>query len=237
MLQEFKIFDKSLKVLGNEKLLINTINAYSYNMSQKDPLFKQSLLESDVLIPDGISVVWAMKLLTGLQLKKIAGAELFFYEMQRVEKIKGKCFFLGSSQETLNKINHKVRIEFPNVEVQMYSPPFKLVFSESENAVMIEKVNAFTPDVLFVGMTAPKQEKWAYTNFKELEVGHVCSIGAVFDFYAGTVKRAPDWLINLGLEWLFRLIKEPKRMWKRYLIGNTEFLYAILKEKLTNQKV
>jgi len=96
---------------------------------------------------------------------------------------------------------------------------------------MIKAVNDFKPDVLFVGMTAPKQEKWAYAHFDELAVGHVCCIGAVFDFYAGTVNRAPKWMISIGMEWLYRLISEPGRMWKRYLIGNTKFIWAVFREK------
>ncbi|MFA6912412.1 MAG: WecB/TagA/CpsF family glycosyltransferase, partial [Proteiniphilum sp.] len=92
-------------------------------------------------------------------------------------------------------------------------------------------VNKVEPDVLFVGMTAPKQEKWTYEYFDQLRAGHICCIGAVFDFYAGTVKRAPKWMIQIGLEWFYRLIREPRRMWRRYLIGNTLFVIGILKEK------
>ena len=96
---------------------------------------------------------------------------------------------------------------------------------------MIEAVNAVSPDVLFVGMTAPKQEKWVYMNIDKLQVGHVCSIGAVFDFYAGTIKRAPNWMIRIGLEWFYRFIKEPRRMWRRYLLGNIIFIWLIFREK------
>ena len=100
---------------------------------------------------------------------------------------------------------------------------------------MIAKVNASNPDVLFIGMTAPKQEKWAYKHYDKLKIeAHIGSIGAVFDFYAGKVNRAPKWMIKIGLEWLYRLLKEPKRMWKRYVLGNTQFIYAILREKLSN---
>ena len=143
----------------------------------------------------------------------------------------GKVFFLGSTEETLAKILERAAKEYPNVEVGTYSPPYKPEFSEKDNAAMIAAVNAFKPDVLFVGMTAPKQEKWAYKNFEQLEVGHVCCIGAVFDFYAGTINRAPQWMLRLGLEWFYRLVKEPKRMWRRYLIGNTKFIYYVLREK------
>jgi len=231
MLKEFTIFDQSLEVLEHKKLLINTINAYSYNVSKKDALFKEALLNSDILIPDGIGVVWAVNFLFGKKVQKIAGADLFYYEMKRLEKLKGKCFFFGSSEDTLAKIKEKAKIEFPNVQIAVYSPPYKPSFTEAENEAMVQKINNFAPDVLFVGMTAPKQEKWAYTHFKHLMTGHVCSIGAVFDFYAGKVERAPMWMINLGLEWLYRLLKEPKRLWRRYIIGNTKFLMYMFQEK------
>ena len=97
---------------------------------------------------------------------------------------------------------------------------------------MVEQVNDKIPDVLFVGMTAPKQEKWAYQNFDKLNVGHICCIGAVFDFYAGTSKRAPKWMIEIGLEWFYRLLSNPRRMWRRYLIGNVQFIATIIREKV-----
>jgi N-acetylglucosaminyldiphosphoundecaprenol N-acetyl-beta-D-mannosaminyltransferase len=231
MLKEYTIFDKSLEELPNEKMIINTINAYSYIMTKKDDVFKKALLHGDVLIPDGIGVVWAVKFLFGKKVQKIAGADLFYYEMKRLQESKGSCFFLGSSDDTLLKMKTKAKEEFPNVTVNVYSPPYKAVFSKEDNATMIANVNEHSPDVLFVGMTAPKQEKWAYTHFKHLKTGHVCSIGAVFDFYAGKVERAPSWMINLGLEWLYRLLKEPKRLWRRYIIGNTKFLLFVFKEK------
>ncbi len=234
MLKEFTIFDQPLEVLPDKKVLINTINAYSYVMTKTDVIFKEALLKGEVLIPDGISVVWAVKFLFGKSIKKIAGADLFYYEMNRLNKIGGKCFFLGSSQDTLGKMVAKANQEFPNVKIAVFSPPYKPVFSEAENAEMIDRVNAFRPDVLFVGMTAPKQEKWAYTHYDKLLINaHIGSIGAVFDFYAGKINRAPQWMINIGVEWFYRLCKEPKRLWKRYIIGNTQFLFLVLKEKIS----
>ena len=231
MLTRFQIFAKELDTLTDEKTLISTINAHSFNVSQKDELFKKALQNSDVLIPDGISIVWAIRFLTGKKIKKIAGADLFFFEMRRLEKKGGICFFLGSTDETLSRIIMRSKREYPNVQIRTYSPPYKSEFSSEENIKMIEEINAVKPDVLFVGMTAPKQEKWAYTHFDKLKTKHVCSIGAVFDFYAGTVTRAPNWMIRMGLEWFYRLVKEPKRMWRRYLIGNTIFVLQILREK------
>jgi N-acetylglucosaminyldiphosphoundecaprenol N-acetyl-beta-D-mannosaminyltransferase len=232
MLQNYTLFNLPLQTINKPKVLISTLNAHSFNTVQNDAIFEHALQNSDILLPDGISVVWAMRLLTGEKLQKIAGADLFFYEMERVNAISGKCFFLGSSESTLELIRKRASIEYPNVKVFTYSPPYKTEFTVEESTQMIDLVNGIQPDVLFVGMTAPKQEKWAYQFYGQLKAGHVCCIGAVFDFYAGTVTRAPNWMILVGMEWSYRLIKEPKRMWRRYLIGNAKFIGYILKEKI-----
>lgn len=227
------LFDKSLEEIPDVKLLINTINAHSYNTAQGDSLFSEAILNSDILLPDGVGIVFAAKLIKGKSLKKIAGADLFFYEMNKLNRQGGKCFFLGSDDASLQIIKERAKYEYPNVNVSAFSPNFKPAFSEEENKEMIDEINKCKPDVLFIGMTAPKQEKWAYEHFEKLEVGHVCCIGAVFDFYSMRVKRAPQSFIDLGLEWFFRLIKEPRRMWHRYLVGNPKFLFYVIKEKFS----
>jgi len=130
------------------------------------------------------------------------------------------------------KIKERVLIDFPNIRVGTFSPPFKKEFSQTDNEKMVEIVNAFKPHVLFVGMTAPKQEKWAYAHKQQLDTKIICTIGAVFDFYAGTVKRPSPFWINLRLEWFIRLLKEPKRMWQRYLYYGPVFIRYILEQKI-----
>ena len=230
------LYNKSFKDLSVGKLIINTLNAYSYNLAQKDPLFEKALTNSDILLPDGISIVMAAKWIKGETLYKIAGIDLFFFEMERLQASGGKGFFLGSTRDVLTKIQERSLKEYPGARIKTFSPPFTPEFSEEENTLIVNQINEFHPDVLFIGMTAPKQEKWAFQQFSKLQVGHVCCIGAVFDFYAGTIKRAPKWMICLGLEWLYRLIKEPRRMWRRYLIGNVKFLWLILNEKFLAYK-
>lgn len=233
MLHTYTLFKESLDDINHHsKQLISTLNAHSFNIVRKDVDFNAALKGSNILLPDGIGIVWAIKLLTGLSMKKIAGEDLFHYQMNKLNISGGKCFFLGSTNETLQKISERAAIDYPNVSVFNYSPPYRNTFTEEENRIMVEQVNEKVPDVLFVGMTAPKQEKWAFKNFGKLNVGHVCCIGAVFDFYAGTTKRAPKWMINIGLEWLYRLMSDPKRMWRRYLIGNVKFVITVMKEKL-----
>lgn len=226
-------FKQDLALLPDEKLLINTINAHSYNTAQKDRFFAEALTEGDVLIPDGASIVMALKWLRGEKMERIAGADLFAFEMNKLNQRGGTCFFLGSSEKVLELIKQRSLCDYPNIKVVTYSPPYKSEFSEEENRAMIQAVNDVKPDLLWIGMTAPKQEKWAYSHLSELNVDcHIGTVGAVFDFYAGTVKRAPAWWQKHGLEWLYRLLKEPRRMWRRYIIGNTLFIWNVIGEKL-----
>ena len=275
---------KNLNILGSKaelaalpegKLLINTINAHSYNTARKDELFAEALTNGDVLIPDGVSIVKACRWIKAKSLPKerIAGWDLFEFEMNKLEecgmknssldnsqsasadnaklKIQNSCsgkrlyepsakfrerpltvMFMGSSQKVLDLIVKRTAEVYPHLKIVTYSPPYKPELSEEDNKAIVEAINAADPDLLWIGMTAPKQEKWTYSHWNELNIHcHVGTIGAVFDFFAGTVERAPMWWQRHGLEWLYRLLKEPKRMWRRYIIGNTLFLWNMLKEK------
>lgn len=224
-----------LQQLPEGKVLINTVNAHSFNTAQKDSLFADALMKGDALIPDGISIVKACGWLKAKSQPKerIAGWDLFFYEMDKLNKKGGKCFFMGSSENVLSMIRIRVATDYPGIRVETYSPPYKSEFTKEDNEAIIAAINQYDPDLLWIGMTAPKQEKWVYTHWDELDIHcHVGTIGAVFDFFAGKVERAPIWWQEHGLEWAYRLLKEPKRMWRRYIIGNSLFLWNILKEKI-----
>ena len=233
---------KTLTILGSKaelaslpegKLLINTINAHSFNTAKKDKLFAEALTNGDVLIPDGVSIVKACKWIKAKSQPKerIAGWDLFQFEMSKLEKKGGTVMFMGSSQKVLVLIVKRAAKVYPHLKVVTYSPPYKPEFSDEDNTAIIEAINNANPDLLWIGMTAPKQEKWTYSHWKDLNIHcHVGTIGAVFDFFAGTVERAPIWWQEHGLEWLYRLLKEPKRMWRRYIIGNTLFLWNMTKE-------
>ncbi|UCG35506.1 MAG: WecB/TagA/CpsF family glycosyltransferase, partial [Candidatus Omnitrophota bacterium] len=139
-------------------------------------------------------------------------------------------YFLGSTSEVLEKIRKKMTERFPNIKIAgTYSPPYK-AYSDSENSSVVEEINKLQPTALWVGMTAPKQEKWIYSNIGKLDVPFIVGIGAVFDFFAGTKKRSPEWSIKIGVEWLPRLIREPKRMWKRTFVSFPVFMYYVAKQ-------
>lgn len=233
LVMDFPVFSAPLeKIDFNKKTLINTINQYSYVMSMKDPVFKEALMSSNVLLPDGVGMTIASRFLNGIKVTKIAGAELHQFLLEKLQHEGGTCFYLGSSEATLNKIRQHVKKEFSAVRVYTYSPPFKKEFSEEDNRAMIEAVNRVKPDVLFIGMTAPKQEKWAYQHYKDVDAQAICAVGAVFDFYAGTVKRPSQFWINMKMEWFIRLVNEPRRMWKRYLYYGPYFMYILLGKKI-----
>lgn len=225
---------EALTHIPKGKVLINTINAHSFNTAQNDDLFAEALKNGDYLIPDGASIIKACRWLKckSQPTERIAGWDLFEFEMGQLNERGGRCMFMGSSPKVLKLIVEKAKMMYPNIEVVTYSPPYKPEFTNEDNQAIINAINDANPDLLWIGMTAPKQEKWTYSHWNELNIHcHVGTIGAVFDFFAGTYQRAPHWWQEHSLEWLYRLIKEPRRMWRRYVIGNPLFLMNVRREK------
>lgn len=230
---DYKFFTGSLDELPFAgKTSISTLNQYSFCMAEKDPKFKQALQKSDVLLPDGIGIVAAVKFHTNQSIRKISGSRLHVHLLNKLNQRGGRCFYLGSSWQTLQKLQQRLALDHPAIKAGFYAPPFKTVFSEEDNELMVKAVNDFEPEVLFIGMTAPKQEKWMAEHQHQINTTVICAIGAVFDFYAGTVKRPNEIWINLGLEWLGRLLSEPLRLWKRYLYYGPVFVFLLIKYKL-----
>ena len=218
---------------GGKGKYIACSNPHSLVVAQSDPYFNKSLEDADILLPDGIGIVLAAKIL-GIDLKeRVAGSDFYMGLSEKADKNGGlNYFFLGSTEEVLEKITIRLSKEFPHINVcGILSPPFKSEFSEEDNLKMIEQINNAKPDVLWVGMTAPKQEKWIYQNKDKLNVPLMGAIGAVFDFYAGTVQRSPEWAIKMGLEWLPRLLREPRRLFRRNFISSPLFLLMVFKAR------
>lgn len=237
IIMNYKVFIDDLETIDLEtKKIINTINPHSYITAKSDKIFEKALRSSDLLIPDGSGIVLAAKQINKKSIKKIAGADLHKFLLSKMNERRGKVFYMGASQNTLDKIEECIKKEYSNIQVQSYSPPFKLEFSQEDNDIIVSKINKFQPDVLFIGMTAPKQEKWLYEHKEKLHFKVASSIGAVFDFYAKTVERPSQFWIDIHLEWLPRLLKEPKRLWKRNFVSTPLFLWDILLYKLNLTK-
>lgn len=217
------------------KFLIDTVNTHSFVLAQKDPDFAQALQDADALLPDGSYIVKACRWLKmkNAPQEKIAGTDLFLYEMDRLNRKGGTCLFMGSSGTVLKRIREKAAEQYPHIRVETYSPPYKPAFSEEDSQAIIDAIHTADPDLLWIGMTAPKQEKWLHDHWNGLHIHcHTGAIGAVFDFFAGTINRAPEWWLRHNVEWLYRFIREPRRIWRRVFVSGPVFLWTALKEKL-----
>lgn len=196
--------------LGPQKSVINTMNPRVFTISRRDERLRASFDNTDFLIMDGQYFVFAPLLMSGKWVSKISGSNVFYHLMGEANKQSGKVFFLGASERVLELMKLRAKKEYPNLEVDYYSPPFKPQFSVDDNQRMIEKINVFKPDILFLGMTAPKQEIWGYENKEHLNTRIICAVGAVFDWYAGVQKQPERIWVRLGLEWFIRTVRRPE---------------------------
>jgi N-acetylglucosaminyldiphosphoundecaprenol N-acetyl-beta-D-mannosaminyltransferase len=195
-------------------------NTHSVVMAQNDPVFFKALNDADQVVADGIGVKIMGRIARIDVGPRIVGEEYFSCLMRALEERgQGRIFFFGSSDEVLQKIAKRVKQRYPSLTLcGLLSPPYR-PWLEEENAEMVRMINDSRPDVLWVGMTAPKQEIWVFNNRHTLNVPVVGSIGAVFDFFAGTIPSPPRWVRKAGLEWLYRLFRNnnPRRFWLRGL--------------------
>jgi len=208
-------------------------NPHSLVEAKHDVKFQRAIHGADLITPDGVGIIIASKVLGGSIRERVTGSDIFWGLSARLNKTGGKSyFFLGSTDETLAAIKNKLAVEYPHIRFAgSYSPPYKPEFSKEDSQKMIEAVNAVRPDVLWVGMTAPKQEKWIHQHRDRLDVKFIGAVGAVFDFYIGRVKRSHPLFQKIGLEWLPRLLQRPKLLWKRLLVSAPRFLVFVLVQR------
>jgi len=210
-------------------------NPHSYAVALKDKVFARALKDADWLVPDGTGVVLASRLLGGTIKERVTGSDVFAGLNKRMNAAGSmRVFLLGATNETLELIKQRMAHDYANIKVAgVYSPPFKDVYSNAEISAIVKAVNSAAPDVLWVGMSAPKQEKFIFENRARLNVKFVAAVGAVFDFYSGNVKRDKDsWFVNHGLEWLPRLLQEPGRLWQRMFVSAPVFVWHVVKQKI-----
>ena len=214
------------------------INPHSFFTTLQDEKFAASLKDADWLIPDGVGIVMASKLLGGDLKKRLTGPDVFSSLLGKLNSTQGtRIFFMGSSENTLVLIRKRIETDYPNLIVAgTYSPPFKPVYSTDDINGMLSAINVSAVDVLWVGLTAPKQEKWIYENKDKLNVKFVGAVGAMFDYFAGINKPPSLFFQRLGLQWLHRLARNPRRMWRRTFISMPVFIYFIFREWLKRIK-
>ncbi len=226
----FRVFSDDLAVIPvrQEKCrVISTISPNSYGITTKDSEFEKALKNADYLVLDGVYFALASILLHGKNIKMNQGPQVFNHFMHRLQQNSMRAFFLGSTDLTLTKIVNRASTEFPNINIDTYSPPFKKEFSEVDNAGMINRINAFNPDILFVGMTCPKQEKWAYQNRDKINAGLIICIGNVFDWFAGTQKAIHPVWFKLRLAWFIRIFLRPE-IFRRNIGNQMKFFWHLI---------
>jgi len=212
-------------------------NPHSLEIAEYDHEFDRAIKNADLVVPDGIGLVIASRILGGAIHERVTGSDIFEGVNSELNKRKGhSAFFLGSTQGNLEKIRRRVKSDFPNVQiVGTFSPPFKEDFNREDNFMMIEAINRAKPDVLWIGMTAPKQEKWIYENRDKLDVKLLGPVGAVFDFYTGNATRSSPFFQEIGFEWLPRFLREPRRLWRRNLVSNPRFLLRVIAQRFNSR--
>jgi N-acetylglucosaminyldiphosphoundecaprenol N-acetyl-beta-D-mannosaminyltransferase len=200
---------------------------------REDEDLRQAVLNSDLTVPDGQPLVWAMNALGHKLSSRVYGPELMARYCERAAKTGARIFLYGgANQGTLVQLALNLRRRYPGVRiVGGYAPPFRPLTAEEEEAV-VNEINASGADVVWVGIGVPKQEKWMAAMRDRLDPAVLIGVGAAFDFHAGRVAQAPNWIQAGGMEWAFRLSREPRRLWKRYARYNPAFVLAFLKQWL-----
>jgi len=225
----FRVFSDHLSSiqLSSPAKVLATISPNSYGISTKDEDFRAALKHADYLVLDGVYFSLASILMNRRNIKKNQGPDVFRHFMERLNASGGKAFFLGSTDEVLQEIKSRAAVQYPDIRVDCYSPPFKPEFDDQDNRLMKERINAIEPDIVFIGLTCPKQEKWANEHKESLNTKLVCSIGAVFTWYAGKEKNIHPLWWKLRLAWLKRTIDRPEIL-KRYPSIFTFFWHLFL---------
>lgn len=213
------------------------INALKVNLMEADPYLRRIVNQSPLINADGASILWAAKLFHIPLMQRVTGIDLFINLLQRAEKKGYKIYLFGAKEEVVRKVYTILRKQYPELKIVGYRNGY---FSEEEENQIVDEISDSGADMLFVAFSSPKKEYWINKHLERLHVPFVMGVGGSFDVLGGVTKRAPLWMQDCGLEWFYRLIQEPRRMWKRYVIGNAKFIYLTFKikwkEKRGNKK-
>jgi N-acetylglucosaminyldiphosphoundecaprenol N-acetyl-beta-D-mannosaminyltransferase len=205
--------------------------------TREDAELRSAVLGSDLTVPDGQPLVWALKALGHPLEDRVYGPELMQRACERAER-EGTRFYLygGRNDEALAQLKDNLRAAYPGLQIAGgYSPPFRELTAAEEDALAAE-INASEADVVWVGIGVPKQEKWMARMRDRLDAPVLIGVGAAFDFHAGLVPQAPAAMQRLGLEWLYRLCQEPRRLWRRYARYNPRFVWGVAQQLAANRR-
>src|SRR5918997_4286592 len=218
-------------IAHREKGYICVAATHTIMVCDEDPELREAVLNSSITVPDGQPLVWAMNALGGDLHDRVYGPELMARYCEHAADTGARMYLYGGrNQGALVQLALNLRQRFPGVKiVGGYSPPFRELSGDEQEAI-VEEINRSNADVVWVGVGAPKQEKWMAAMRDRLDAPVLVCVGAAFDFHAGLVPPAPGWMQNLGLEWVYRLSKEPRRLWRRYARYNPRFVAGFARQ-------
>jgi len=200
--------------------------------SRRDEELRRVHNSAGLVTPDGMPLVWLSRLMGFRQVERVCGSDLMLAVCERSANQGHSQFFYGGAPGVVETLAKRLQSRFPGLRVVGgYSPPFRALSADEDRAV-VERINAAAPDIVWVGISTPKQERWMFEHRRALNAPILIGVGAAFDFCACLKRRAPRWMQKSGLEWLFRLASEPRRLWRRYLVNNTWFLWLLLLQLL-----
>jgi N-acetylglucosaminyldiphosphoundecaprenol N-acetyl-beta-D-mannosaminyltransferase len=215
------------RITQRESLLLGVVNVAKLVNSRKNGQLKKSIEEADVVLADGLGVVWLSRLMGDSLPERVAGIDIMYRLLECASQMKYGVYFLGAKPEVVKKVVEIVKVDYPGVRIAGYRDGY---FDESEEKEVAENVRDSFADILFVAMNSPKKENFLRRWREQMNVPVCHGVGGSFDVVAGVTKRAPVWMQNCGLEWLCRLLQEPGRMWRRYLVTNTIFVFLSVSE-------
>jgi N-acetylglucosaminyldiphosphoundecaprenol N-acetyl-beta-D-mannosaminyltransferase len=209
--------------------ILLTVNALHLVTMQQDSEFREACVAADLVTADGMSVVWAARLLGRPVPERVTGIELLSRLLELCSEKRLRVFFLGARREVLARLVANCRAKYPNLVLAGWRDGY---FAATENEAVISEIRDSKADILFVGMSSPFKDIWCQQHRNSFDIPLIIGVGGSFDILAGVVPRAPAWMQRAGLEWAWRLMLEPRRLWKRYLIVNSRFVWLVLKQLL-----
>ncbi|MCM2996628.1 WecB/TagA/CpsF family glycosyltransferase [Paenibacillus cellulositrophicus] len=222
-------------ILNRQREYICVCNTHSVVMAGNDATFQKALDHAAICTPDGMPIVWALKLYGYSDQDRVDGPNLTLKLCELSMRKKYRLFLYGGKEDTLMRLRAKLEVIYPGITISgSYSPPFRKL-TELEDSEVVNLINSSQADIVFVSLGCPKQELWMYEHRDQIN-GVMIGVGAAFDYIVGNIKRPPLLFQRLGLEWLFRLLSEPRRLWARYAYNNPVYIYRFIKSYKRNKK-
>lgn len=219
----------------NDSRIICLCNVHSVITARQNKQFKQTIAKADLRTPDGAPVAWMISRLRGRFQPRINGPDLMWRYCREAESGSHSIFLYGTTTETLKSLQYKLCVAYPRLKIAGAIAPLFRPLTPEEDLAVVNEINSSGANVVFVSLGCPKQEMWMGDHRNRINAVMI-GVGAAFDYHAGVVKRAPKFMQDLGLEWFYRLVSEPRRLWRRYLVTNTLFVFLAMKQLLLGNR-